>query len=224
MFTFLFLSAYMVFGGLALFGAPEINESGETIVDMRQHGEKLRENIQIEDFVNKNINADGDIQTDIVMNSVEATKSKLLANIIDDKKEEMKLAENNNVILKNSITFTNKDPSEFEKSDDILEENIEEMNLNNLKMNKKEDGDGDGKNIISNIKESSMTVFDEEVLEEELSEASVKPGHTPWTLIGVGVGVGVLVVLLVGVVMGGVMIGRMKMIKKREDIVKQTDV
>ena len=58
-----------------------------------------------------------------------------------------------------------------------MDENIEAMNLSNLKISENIDDDDD--KIFSNIKESRMAVFDETVLEEELSEADDKPRHTP---------------------------------------------
>merc|ERR1712142_729590 len=106
--------------------------------------------------------------------------------------------------------------------DDIFGENIEEMNMGNIQMPEENDGKDD--KIFSNVKESAMAVFDEEVLEEELAEASVKPSHTPWTLIGVGVGGGVLVVVLVGVVVAGVMLGMMKKKKEEERVIIKADV
>ena len=84
-----------------------------------------------------------------------------------------------------------------------FEENIEEMTLNTWDMNGQTD-DTDDALVFSNIKDSGMETFDEDVLEEELREADVRPGHTPWSLIGMGVGGGVLVVVVVGMAVAGV--------------------
>merc|ERR1719233_2733342 len=127
----------------------------------------------------------------------------------------VKLIETGNSNLKKAVSAS-EESSESEKTadfDEILDENIEEMNLDNMLVTEKDDNN---ENIFSNMKESAMAVFDEDVLEEELSEASVKPSHTPWTLIGMGVGGGVLVVVLAGVVLAGVMVWRTKKVKKAE--------
>ena len=47
-----------------------------------------------------------------------------------------------------------------------------------------------------------MLMFDEDILEDELSQADIKPTHIPWTLIYVGVGGGLLV-MVVGLVFLG---------------------
>ena len=51
--------------------------------------------------------------------------------------------------------------------------------------------------------DSSMRMFDEDILEDEISKADMKPTHIPWTLIYVGVG-GCLLVMVVGLVLVGV--------------------
>merc|ERR1719233_1555264 len=128
----------------------------------------------------------------------------------------VKPIETGNSNSKKAVSSTSEETSKSEKTanfDEILDENIEEMNLDNMLVTEKDD---DNENIFSNMKESAMAVFDEDVLEEELSEASVKPSHTPWTLIGMGVVGGVLVVVLAGVVLAGVMLWRTKKVKKAE--------
>ena len=164
MFIFLFLSANMVFSGLAD-EAIGMDEFGENIVE---HNEKMLEGLRKEDPADFR---SGIQNSDDVCYPEEVTKS-----------------------------------ADF---DDILDENIEEMNLDNMKVAKTDNNDD---NIVSNMKESAMTIFDEEVLEEELAEASAKPSNTPWTLIGVGGGV--LVVVLVGVLLAGVMLWKKKKTKK----------
>ena len=54
----------------------------------------------------------------------------------------------------------------------------------------------------SNTKDSLMTVFNEEILENEISQADAKPRHTPWTLIELVVGGGLLVIVVVVVLVG----------------------
>ena len=90
-----------------------------------------------------------------------------------------------------------------------IEENIEEMTLNTWDMAGQTD-DTDDALVFSNLKDSGMETFDEDVLEEELREADVRPGHTPWSLIGMGVGAGVLVVVVVGIVVAGVVMWKKK--------------
>ena len=90
-----------------------------------------------------------------------------------------------------------------------FDENISEMSLSTLNL-LSEDGEDDDAMVFSNIKDSAMNVFNEDVLEEELSQADIRPSHTPWTLVGVGVGAGVVVVVLVGVVVAAVMIEKKK--------------
>ena len=87
-----------------------------------------------------------------------------------------------------------------------FEENIEEMTLNTWDMT----DDSDDALIFSNLKDSGMETFDEDVLEEELREADVRPGHTPWSLIGMGVGGGVLVVVVGGMAGAGVVMWKKK--------------
>ena len=99
-------------------------------------------------------------------------------------------------------------PSRDDEMNDF-EENIEEMTLNTWNMTGQTD-DTDDALVFSNLKDSGMETFDEDVLEEELREADVRPGHTPWSLIGMGVGGGVLVVVVVGMVVAGVVMWKKK--------------
>ena len=215
MFMFLFLSANMVFNGLALDEEVGMDDFGENIVE---HDEKMLASFRIED----NNNHDNLQKTDDVITSEKVSDFKMSFDNGDENSEEMNLNNmemtdgGNSIAKKEASSTINEETSRFEKSkpadyDVILGENIEEMNLDNIKMPAKDD---DNENIFSNMKESAMTVFDEEVLEEELSEASVKPSHAPWSLIGMSVGGGVLVVVVVVGVLAGVMLWRSKKTKK----------
>ena len=83
------------------------------------------------------------------------------------------------------------------------------MTLNIWDMTGQTD-DTDDALVFSNLKDSRMETFDEDVLEEELREADVRPGHTPWSLIGMGVGGGVWVVVVVGMALAGVVVWKKK--------------
>ena len=75
--------------------------------------------------------------------------------------------------------------------DDELDENIADMNTDAFDLL---DSNSEGEVVFSAMKESSVNIFDENILEEELRTAEDKPVHTPWTLVGVGLGVAVVVV------------------------------
>ena len=103
-----------------------------------------------------------------------------------------------------NLAFGRQSEAKVAKASDINEsdENIVDMNLDTVKNMIEEKNDAI---IFSNVKDSGMESFDEDVLEEELKEADIRPGHTPWSLIGMVVGGGVLVVAVVGIsVAGGV--------------------
>ena len=108
----------------------------------------------------------------------------------------------------NTFTKDETNPPIYDEINDS-DENIEEMTLNTWDMNGQTD-DTDDALVFSNIKDSGMETFDEDVLEEELREADVRPGHTPWSLIGMGVGGGVLVVVVVGMAVAGVVMWKKK--------------
>ena len=42
-----------------------------------------------------------------------------------------------------------------------------------------------------------MDVYNEDIVEDELSQADIRPSHTPWNMIGLGVGGSVLMVIVV---------------------------
>ena len=87
--------------------------------------------------------------------------------------------------------------SEKEQFDIIgFDENMADMNLETLILL------GSRETEDSNIIDSFMAMFDEDILEDELSQADIKPTHIPWTLIYVGVGGGLLV-MVVGLVFLG---------------------
>merc|ERR1712142_1121365 len=187
----------------------DVDEFGEHIIE---HNEQMLQDFRLQNSANadklfKSTNGMSENSKEMNLNKIETTK-------------------NNDNRDKDKVVITNKEISKSKKNvendDDIFGENIEEMKMSNIHPPLKYDGKDD--KIFSNMRESAMTVFDEEVLEEELAEASVKPSHTPWTLIGVGVGGGVLVVVLVGVVVAGVMLGRMKKNKKEERVITEADV
>ena len=215
MFMFLFLSANMVFNGLTLDEEVGMDDFGENIVE---HDEKMLASFRIED---NNIR-DNLQKSDDVITSEKVSDFNMSYDHVDENSEDMILNNmemtdgGNSIAMKEALSPIDEETSRFEKSksddyDIILGENIEEMNLDNIMMPAKDD---DNENIFSNMKESAMTVFDEEVLEEELSEASVKPSHAPWSLIGMSVGGGVLVVVVVVGVLAGVMLWRSKKTKK----------
>ena len=77
-----------------------------------------------------------------------------------------------------------------------LDERIEEMSLNTLNMNGQSDVAEDAV-IFSNVGDSKIDVFNEDIVEDELSQADVRPSHTPWNMIGLGVGGSVLMVIVV---------------------------
>ena len=217
MFMFLFLSANMVFNGLAMDEEVGMDDFGENIVE---HDEKMLASFRIEDSTKNNNIRDNLQKTDDVMPSEKVSDFRMIAdNVVDENNEDInlintKMTEGGDSIPNKETSSYNEESSGFEKSadyDDLLGENIEEMNLDNIMMTEKDDDD---ENIFSNMKESAMAVFDEEVLEEELSEASVKPSHTPWSLVGMSVGGGVLVVVVVVGVLAGVMLWRSKKTKK----------
>ena len=102
----------------------------------------------------------------------------------------------------NTFTKAETNPPIYDEINDS-DENIEEMTLNTWDMAGQTD-DTDDALVFSNLKDSGMETFDEDVLEEELREADVRPGHTPWSLIGMGIGGGVLVVVVGGMAVAGV--------------------
>ena len=69
---------------------------------------------------------------------------------------------------------------------DDSKENLVEMNFENWKLNDE-----------TSFKYSEMELFDEDILEEEISEADAKLTYTPWTLIWLGVGVVLLVTVVI---------------------------
>ena len=88
----------------------------------------------------------------------------------------------------------------YNKDDSIddLDENIAEMNLETLEIN-----DQDDTLLFSNVINSEMGVYNEDIVEGELSQADARQSHTPWNVIGLvigGVALLVLVVVVVGVV------------------------
>ena len=109
------------------------------------------------------------------------------------------------VIWSNVLTVTSEEnktenilklESEKEQFDIIgFDENMADMNLETLKLH------GSSNQEDSSIYDSFMLMFDEDILEVEISQADIKPTHIPWTLIYVGVGGGLMViVVLVGLV------------------------
>merc|ERR1712189_15558 len=90
------------------------------------------------------------------------------------------------------------DLDEEEFSFDLGEEKIADMTLSDVVEDKLI---SDGKMIYSEVKESHMNVFDEGIIEQELSVADYRPTHTSWTLVGIGVGAGALVMIAVVVVL-----------------------
>ena len=62
---------------------------------------------------------------------------------------------------------------------DEFDENIEEMNLNTLNMMTGQSDDTYATVIFSNVKDSGMNVFNEDVL-EEVRQADVRPSHKPY--------------------------------------------
>ena len=108
----------------------------------------------------------------------------------------------------NTFTKDETNPPIYDEINDS-DENIEEMTLNVWDMAGQTD-DTDDALVFSNLKNSEMETFDEDVLEEELREADVRPGHTPWSLIGMGVSGWVLVVVGVGMAGAGVVLWKKK--------------
>ena len=87
--------------------------------------------------------------------------------------------------------------SEKEQLDVIeFDENMAEMNLETLNLH------GSREQEDSSINDSFMLMFDEDILEDEISQADIKPTHIPYTLIYVGVGGGFLIMVL-GLVLVG---------------------
>ena len=88
--------------------------------------------------------------------------------------------------------------SEKEQFDVIaFDENMADMNLETLNLyGSKEQKD-------PSTTDSFMSMFDEDILEDEISQANIKSTHIPWTLIYVGVGGGLLVIV-VGLILVGV--------------------
>ena len=87
--------------------------------------------------------------------------------------------------------------SEKEQFDIIgFDENMADMNLETLKLH------GSSNQEDSSIYDSFMLMFDEDILEVEISQADIKPTHIPWTLIYMGVGGGLLVIVVGSVLVG----------------------
>ena len=107
-------------------------------------------------------------------------------------------SENNNDVF--VFKLDKKDEVKYNKDDSIddLDENIAEMNLETLEIN-----DQDDTLLFSNVINSEMGVYNEDIVEGELSQADARQSHTPWNVIGLvigGVALLVLVVVVVGVV------------------------
>ena len=117
-----------------------------------------------------------------------------------------------------NLAFSRQSEAKVSKASDINEsdENIVDMNLDTVNNMIDEKNDAI---IFSNVKDSGMETFDEDVLEEELKEADIRPGHTPWSLIGMVVGGGVLVVAVVGMSVAGGVVWK----KKNKNKARGTD-
>jgi hypothetical protein len=88
--------------------------------------------------------------------------------------------------------------SEKEQLDLIeFDENMADMNLETLNLH----GSSKQEDFITT--DSFMIMFDEDILEDEISQGDMKPTHIPWTLIYGGSGGGLLV-MVVGLVLVGV--------------------
>ena len=84
-----------------------------------------------------------------------------------------------------------------------------DMNLETLKLH------GSSKQEDFSINDTVMLMFDEDILEDEISQADMKPTHIPWTLLFVGVGGGLLVIMM-GLVLVGVV--RCQWNKRKKDL------
>ena len=103
--------------------------------------------------------------------------------IIDHKQKILqgfRVVSDSNIEEKDENNSLTKDETNPPIDDEIIDsdENIEEMTLNTWDMAGKTD-DTDDALVISNLKDSGMETFDEDVLEEELRDADVMQGHTP---------------------------------------------
>merc|ERR1712183_457951 len=135
-----------------------MDEFGENIVE---HNEEILVGFRSDSAANDN-NFSDDLQktSDDVPTSVKVPEFKMsFDDVVDENKDELnpnnvKLIGNDKSNSKKAASTNNENTSEIEKTADFYD------------------------TLDENMKESGMAVFDEEVLEEELSEASEKPSHT----------------------------------------------